>query len=166
MAQRLCGFVYLGLADLLNLTVLEHAVNSRRSTMNFIGHGTDLVEVERIREILSSHGHRFLQRLYTPGERAMAGEVPSARFLAGRFAAKEAILKALGTGWIRGISWTDIDVGRLPSGKPTVLLSGGCRKLAQELGIVRLEVSITHTSEHAAATAIAMGAPTNDRDED
>jgi holo-[acyl-carrier protein] synthase len=125
--------------------------------MHYIGHGTDLVEVERIREILGRHGHRFLQRLYTPGERVMAGDAPSVRFLAGRFAAKEAILKALGTGWIRGLSWTDIDVGRLPSGKPMVVLSGGCRKLAQELGIARLEVSITHTSEHAAATAIAIG---------
>jgi holo-[acyl-carrier protein] synthase len=130
--------------------------------MHFIGHGTDLVEVERIREILEKQGHRFLQRLYTPGERVMAGEVPSVRFLAGRFAAKEAILKALGTGWVPGVSWTDIDVGRLPSGKPTVLLSGGCRQRAQELGVIRLEVSITHTSEHAAATAIAIGVPTND----
>ena len=129
--------------------------------MHFIGHGTDLVDVERIREILGRQGHRFLQRLYTPGERAMAGEAPSVRFLAGRFAAKEAILKALGTGWIAGLSWTDIDVGRLPSGKPTVLLSGGCRKLAEDLGVVQLDVSITHTSEHAAATAIAIGAPTN-----
>jgi holo-[acyl-carrier protein] synthase len=125
--------------------------------MQYIGHGTDLVEVERIREILRRHGHRFLQRLYTPGERVMAGDTPSVRFLAGRFAAKEAILKALGTGWIQGLSWTDIDVGRLPSGKPMVVLSGGCRQVAHELGIVRLEVSITHTSEHAAATAIAIG---------
>jgi holo-[acyl-carrier protein] synthase len=134
--------------------------------MHFIGHGTDLVEVERIRAILGRQGHRFLQRLYTPGERVMAGEAPSVRFLAGRFAAKEAILKALGTGWIAGLSWTDIDVGRLPSGKPTVLLSGGCRKLAEDLGIMRLEVSITHTSEHAAATAIAIGAPANNLPEE
>ena len=126
--------------------------------MHFIGHGTDLVEVARIRDILTRQGHRFLQRLYTPGERVMAGEDPSVRFLAGRFAAKEAVLKALGTGWIAGLAWTDIDVARLPSGKPTILLSGGCRKLADELGVVCLDVSITHTSEHAAATAIALGA--------
>jgi holo-[acyl-carrier protein] synthase len=119
------------------------------------------VEVARIREILGQSGQRFLQRLYTPGEREMAGDIPSARFLAGRFAAKEAILKALGTGWIRGLSWTDIDVGRLPSGKPIVLLSGGCGKLAETLGVVRLDVSISHTAEHAAATAIAFGDPGN-----
>ena len=127
--------------------------------MHFIAHGTDLVEVERIRDILGKQGHRFLQRLYTPGEQALAGEDPSVRFLAGRFAAKEAVLKALGTGWIRGLSWTDIDVGRLPSGKPTVELSGGCRKLAEDLGIVRLDVSISHTAKHASATAIAVGDP-------
>jgi holo-[acyl-carrier protein] synthase len=134
--------------------------------MHFIGHGTDLVEVERIQEILGKQGHRFLERLYTPGERVMAGEAPSVRFLAGRFAAKEAVLKALGTGWIRGLAWTDIDVGRLPSGKPTVLLSGGCRRVAEELGIVRLDVSITHTAEHAAATAIALGTPAKLADEE
>jgi holo-[acyl-carrier protein] synthase len=129
--------------------------------MHFIGHGTDIVEVERIREMLGRQGDRFLERLYTAGERGLAGEAPSVRFLAGRFAAKEAILKALGTGWIRGLAWTDMDVGRLPSGKPSVLLSGGCRKVADELGIVRLDLSISHTAEHASATAIALGQSAN-----
>jgi holo-[acyl-carrier protein] synthase len=126
--------------------------------MRLIGHGIDLVQVERIRDALDRHGERFLRRIYTPGEQAQAGDGPlRVQFLAGRFAAKEAVMKALGTGWARGVAWTDIEVRRLPSGKPELALTGRCAELAAGLGVARWEVSITHTDGHAAASALAEG---------
>ncbi|HET8625154.1 MAG TPA: holo-ACP synthase, partial [Gemmatimonadales bacterium] len=85
--------------------------------MRLIGHGIDLVEVQRIRAAIDRHGDRFLRRIYTAGEQTQAGDGPlRVQFFAGRFAAKEAVMKALGTGWARGVAWTDIDVRRLASG--------------------------------------------------
>ncbi|HET8624298.1 MAG TPA: holo-ACP synthase, partial [Gemmatimonadales bacterium] len=78
-------------------------------------------------------------------------------FFAGRFAAKEAVMKALGTGWARGVAWTDIDVRRLASGKPELSLSGRCLEIAGGLGVDRWEISITHTGGHAAASVVAFG---------
>ncbi len=125
--------------------------------MRIIGHGIDLVEIDRIRAALERHGDRFTKRLFTAGEQAQAGTGPlRVQFLAGRFAAKEAVMKALGTGWARGISWADIDVHRLPSGKPEILLSGKCRDIADGLGVGGWEVSITHTDTHAAASVVAV----------
>ena len=125
--------------------------------MRLIGHGIDMVEVERIRDAIERHGERFLRRIYTAGEQAQAGEGPlRVQFFAGRFAAKEAVMKALGTGWARGVAWTDIDVRRLPSGKPELALSGKCREIADGLGIYDWELSITHTGNHAAASAVAV----------
>ena len=126
--------------------------------MRLIGHGIDLVEVERIRDAIERHGDRFLRRIYTPGEQAQAGDGPlRIQFLAGRFAAKEAVMKALGTGWARGVAWTDLDVRRLPSGRPEVALSGKCQAIAADLGVAQWEMSITHTAGHAAASALATG---------
>ena len=126
--------------------------------MRVIGHGIDLVEVDRIREAVERHGERFLRRIYTAGEQTQAGTGPlRIQFLAGRFAAKEAVMKALGTGWAQGIAWTDIDVRRLPSGKPELLLTGRCADIAAELGVSAWELSITHTNGHAAASAVATG---------
>ncbi|MGH7630265.1 MAG: holo-ACP synthase [Gemmatimonadales bacterium] len=126
--------------------------------MRLIGHGIDLVEVERIRDAVERHGERFLRRIYTTGEQAQAGDGPlRVQFLAGRFAAKEAVMKALGTGWARGVAWTDIDVRRLPSGKPEITLTGKCREIAAGLGVARWELSITHTGSHASASALAAG---------
>ena len=126
--------------------------------MRLIGHGIDLVEVERIRDAVERHGERFLRRIYTAGEQEQAGNGPlRVQFLAGRFAAKEAVMKALGTGWARGVAWTDIDVRRLPSGKPELTLTGKCAVIAAELGVAAWELSITHTGGHAAASAVATG---------
>ena len=126
--------------------------------MHLVGHGIDLVEIDRIRGALERHGDRFVKRLYTEGEQRQAGDGPlRVQFLAGRFAAKEAVMKALGTGWARGVSWTDIDVRRLPSGKPEVELRGKCREIAAGLGITAWDVTISHTAGHAAASAIAVG---------
>ncbi len=131
------------------------------SAMNVIGHGIDLVEIDRIRSALDRHGDRFAKRLFTEGEQSQAGTGPlRVQFLAGRFAAKEAVMKALGTGWARGVSWTDIDVRRLPSGKPEIVLKGKCKEIADGLGVGQWEISITHTEGHAAASVVAVAALT------
>ncbi len=131
------------------------------SPMHVIGHGIDLVEIDRIRSALERHGDRFAKRLFTEGEQTQAGTGPlRVQFFAGRFAAKEAVMKALGTGWARGVSWTDIEVRRLPSGKPELLLKGKCKEIADGLGVGQWEISITHTAGHAAASVVAVAALT------
>ncbi len=128
--------------------------------MPILGHGIDIVETARIRQLVESHGQRFLDRCFTPGELAYCNR-NTKRFyehLAGRFAAKEAVLKVLGTGWRGGIQWTDIEILREPSGQPKVLLSGECRRIAERLGICRWHVSISHIETHATASAIGLAA--------
>lgn len=126
--------------------------------MNIIGHGIDLVVIERIADMLNKHEQRFLDRCFTPEEQAYANssEKRKTEILAARFAAKEAVLKAIGTGWRDGIAWTDIDVTRDPSGKPGIILSGEAKKYADNLGITFWLLSLTHTDEHAMASAIAL----------
>jgi holo-[acyl-carrier protein] synthase len=126
--------------------------------MRSLAHGIDLVEVSRIREMLDRHPDRFLERVFTKGEAAYAqGHQRYAEHLAARFAAKEAVLKALGTGWSGGVAWTDIEVCREPTGKPTIRLAGHASKLASDQGITSWLISITHTSELAMASVIALG---------
>ena len=123
--------------------------------------GIDLVEVERIRAALEHPriGLRFRERVYTQREIAYCEKRQRGRFqsYAGRFAAKEAVMKALGTGWARGVAWTEIDVRRLASGKPELTLTGRCADIAAGLGVTAWELSITHTGGHAAASAVATG---------
>ena len=127
--------------------------------MNAIAHGVDLVECARLAEAIERHGERFLRRVFTDGERAYCrGRKREIEHLAGRFAAKEAVLKVLGTGWRNGISWTDIEVVNLPSGQPRVQLAGRCRQLADELGLSAIVISISHTASHAIASAIGSAA--------
>ena len=127
--------------------------------MHIVGHGIDLVEVSRIAELLERHGERFLERCFTAAERGYSDASVKRReeHLAARFAAKEAVLKALGTGWRDGIAWTDIEVVRRPSGQPLVQLSGEAQKVATALGAVEWHVSLSHTQTHAIASVIAMG---------
>lgn len=126
--------------------------------MQILGHGLDLVEVPRIARLLQEHGQRFQQRCFTSQELAYcADQKRLAEHLAGRFAAKEAILKALGTGLSGGIQWTDIEILRAPSGQPVVTLHGQARQLAEQRGIRNILLSITHTRDLAAASAIALG---------
>src|SRR3982751_182540 len=100
--------------------------------MRIVGHGIDLVEVSRIAEMLERHGERFLSRVFTPGEALHSeGRRGRAEHLAGRFAAKEAVLKALGTGWAEGVAWTDIEVCAEPSGAPRLSLTGRAAELAR-----------------------------------
>ncbi|MFZ4575840.1 MAG: holo-ACP synthase [Phycisphaerales bacterium] len=120
-----------------------------------IGHGIDIIEIDRIREMLERHGDRFVHRVYTPNEAGYCREYadPTARFAA-RFAAKEAALKVLGTGWRDGIAWTDVEVRNLPSGAPTLVLSGKAAEIAVGLGITKWHISLSHSKQLATASVI------------
>lgn len=125
--------------------------------MTVISHGIDLVDCTRIEQMVARHGQRFLQRVFTSAEiqYANCGRNRIER-LAGRFAAKEAVLKLIGTGWAAGTSWTEIEVLNDPSGRPIVRLSGMVQKIAARMGISEVQISITHTANLAIASAIAI----------
>ena len=125
--------------------------------MEIVAHGIDLVDCPRIEEMVKQHGERFVNRIFTAAEQAYA-EANKDRIekLAGRFAAKEAILKLMGTGWRGKIAWTDIEVVNNPAGQPEVTLDGEVKKLAEKLGIKHISVSITHTANFAIASAVAL----------
>src|SRR4051812_28242772 len=131
------------------------------SCMSIVGHGIDIVETARIRESVQEHGQRFLDRVYTHAELTYCSRSKKRYFehLAGRFAAKEAVLKVLGTGWRGGIAWTDIEVLPEPSGQPKVKLSGECLRIAESLGIVRWIVSTSNIKTHETASAIGESSP-------
>jgi holo-[acyl-carrier protein] synthase len=120
-----------------------------------LGTGVDLAEVPRIRAAIERHGPRFIERIYTPLEIAYV-ERKANRFerYAARFAAKEAAMKAIGTGWKRGVSWRDFEVANLPSGRPTLRLHGLAAQVAQQLGVRQISLSLTHTAELAMAHVI------------
>ena len=124
-----------------------------------VGTGVDLAEVRRIRDSVERFGARFIDRVFTPGEIAYV-ERKANRFerYAARFAAKEAGMKAIGTGWKRGVRWQDFEVANLPSGKPTLRLHGEAAKIAREMGVKSISLSITHTSEYGMAHVILEGA--------
>ena len=111
-----------------------------------VGTGVDLAEVTRIRASIERYGARFVERIYTPGEIAYV-ERKANRFerYAARFAAKEAGMKAIGTGWRIGVRWQDFEVANLPTGKPTLLLHGVAAQVALRLGVKNISLSITHT---------------------
>lgn len=124
--------------------------------MPIVGHGIDLVEVARIERMLTDHPEQFLDRCFTTGEQSIAADAPrKAEHIAGRFAAKEAVLKALGTGWRHGIAWTEIEVLRDDAGKPILKLSGHAARFAEAIRAVRWSISISHIQTHAIASAIA-----------
>ena len=129
--------------------------------MSIIGHGVDLVEIDRIERMRVDHGPTFLDRCFTAGEQAYAESAPRVRAerYAARFAAKEAILKAFGTGLREGIAWTDMDVVRNDLGAPSIILSGEAAEFAATLGITSWMISISHTAELAMASVIAVGTP-------
>ena len=130
---------------------------SESTDTKLIGHGIEIVETTRIRERLERSGEQFEMEYFTAIERnAPPLGAKRIEYLAGRFAAKEAILKALGIGNNPNISKLDIEIQRLPSGKPSVVLRGKCQEIAEELGIKQWLLSISHTSSYAAASAIAL----------
>lgn len=127
--------------------------------MSIIGHGIDLVEIERIERMRIDHGSTFLDRCFTEGEQAYAESAPRVRAerYAARFAAKEAVLKAFGTGLREGIAWTDMDIVRNDLGAPSIVLTGEAAEFATSLGITAWRISISHTAELAMASVIAIG---------
>ena len=120
-----------------------------------VGTGVDLAEVPRIRASIERYGEKFIRRIYTPAEIAYV-ERKANKFerYAARFAAKEAGMKAIGTGWRRGVTWQDFEVANLAGGKPTLLLHGVAAKFAEKLGVKNISLSITHTAELGMAHVI------------
>jgi len=120
-----------------------------------VGLGVDITEVDRIQAAIARRGAAFLKRIYTPSEIAYCEKHRNrAERFAGRFAAKEAAMKALGTGWTRGVRWVDIEVIRERSGKPTLKLFGASREIANGLGVIRIALTITHSGNTALAQVI------------
>jgi holo-[acyl-carrier protein] synthase len=120
-----------------------------------VGLGVDIAEIDRIEAAIARHGQHFLGRIYTPNEIAYC-ERYRARFerYAGRFAAKEATMKALGTGWRQGVRWVDIEVVRQRGSRPTILLHGAAKEHAAHLGVKNISLSITHSGNIAFAQVI------------
>ncbi|MBI5085238.1 MAG: holo-[acyl-carrier-protein] synthase [Acidobacteria bacterium] len=123
-----------------------------------LGTGIDLAEVPRIRAAIERYGARFIQRIYTPAEIAYVERKANKyeRFAA-RFAAKEAGMKAIGTGWRMGVRWQDFEVTNLRSGRPTLTLHGVAKKVADYYGVTAIHLSLTHTEQYGQAFVILEG---------
>jgi len=123
-----------------------------------VGTGIDIAEVPRIRVAIERHGQRFLKRIFTDGEiQYCESKANRVERYAARFAAKEAGMKAIGTGWNHGVRWRDIEVARQPGGRPTLLLHGKAAEFANRLGATNIALSLTHTAEQAMAQVILEG---------
>ncbi|MCA9235805.1 MAG: holo-ACP synthase [Planctomycetales bacterium] len=128
-----------------------------------VGIGTDIIECLRIAQMIERHGEMFIRRVYTEAEIDYCSTKKAAtQHYAGRWAAKEAVLKALGTGWVRGIGWRDVEVRHRPGGGPAAVLHGGARDVAERAGIGQVHLSISHCRSHAVAYAIAEGVASSD----
>jgi holo-[acyl-carrier protein] synthase len=120
-----------------------------------VGTGIDIAEVPRIARAIERFGDRFVQRIFTAGEiRYCDSKANRMERYAARFAAKEAAMKALGTGWNRGVRWRDCEVTRLPGGRPTISFHGVAAEFAARLGVKNAALSISHTAEQAFAQVI------------
>ncbi len=120
-----------------------------------VGTGIDIAEVPRIREAIERHGQRFLNRIFTEGEiQYCESKANRVERYAARFAAKEAGMKAIGTGWNHGVRWRDIEVARKPGGRPSLVLHGKAAEFAAKLGTTNIALSLTHTAEQAMAQVI------------
>ena len=120
-----------------------------------VGTGIDIAEVPRIRQSIERFGDRFLQRIYTAREiRYCDSKANRVERYAARFAAKEAAMKALGTGWSHGVRWRDCEVLRLPGGRPTIAFHGRAAEIAASLGVKNTALSLSHTTEQAIAQVI------------
>jgi len=120
-----------------------------------VGTGIDITEVQRIREAIERYGERFLKRVFTEGEiQYCESKANRVERYAARFAAKEAGMKAIGTGWNHGVRWRDIEVARKPGGRPTLMLHGKAAEFAAKLGATNIALSLTHTQEEAMAQVI------------
>jgi holo-[acyl-carrier protein] synthase len=120
-----------------------------------VGTGVDLAEVPRIKASVERFGERFVRRIFTPLEIAyVERKANKYERYAARFAAKEAGMKAIGTGWKRGVRWQDFEVSNLPSGKPTLRFHGVAGQIAAALGVRNVSLSLTHTAEYGMAHVI------------
>jgi holo-[acyl-carrier protein] synthase len=123
-----------------------------------VGTGIDIAEVPRIRKSIERFGDRFLNRIYSAGEiRYCDSKANRAERYAARFAAKEAAMKALGTGWSRGVRWRDCEVVRMPGGRPSIVFHGRAGEIAAKLGVTNASLSLTHTADQAMAQVILEG---------
>ena len=120
-----------------------------------VGSGIDLTEIGRIQQSIDRYGQRFLDRVFTAAEQAYClRKRNAAESLAARFAAKEAGAKALGTGISHGVTWREIEVVRLPTGRPTLRFHGRAARMAEHLGVARAALSLTHTRDAAMASVV------------
>lgn len=127
-------------------------------SLGIVGLGTDIIEVVRIGQMIEKHGETFLRRVYTENEIAYCNRRKEyLQHYAGRWAAKEAAMKALGTGWSRGVGWTDLEVAADASGAPVMHIHGGAEEMMGQIGIQRILISISHCRAYATATAVAIG---------
>jgi len=125
-----------------------------------LGIGTDIVEIDRVRDMIDRHGDNFLNRCFTADEIAYAAKHRDAAVrYAGRWAAKEAVVKALGTGFVKGITFHDIEILPLHTGAPRIELSGEAAAVAAGLGIQSVLITISHARNYATATAIGLAEP-------
>ncbi len=128
--------------------------------MEILGIGTDIIECPRIGKMIEQHGELFLRRIYSEREiRYCQSRKHAIEHFAGRWAAKESILKAMGTGRSHGIAWTNIEVRNGPNGRPQVMVCGVAREIARERGIGEILISISHCRTYATAYALALGRP-------
>ncbi|MBL8823314.1 MAG: holo-ACP synthase [Planctomycetia bacterium] len=127
--------------------------------MNIFGLGTDIIECSRIGKVIARHGDHFLQRIFTQHEIDYChGKARATEHFAGRWAAKEAIFKSLGTGWRGDLQWTDFEIRRDDLGKPVVHVAGTSKDFLMEHRISNILISLSHCREYATATAIALTA--------
>jgi len=123
-----------------------------------LGIGVDICNVDRLSELRRKYGPRFLDRVFTPVEQQRCGAGPGCdERYAARFAAKEAVMKALGTGWNRGLTFADIQVATEDSGRPVVTICGGARELADRLGVAHIHISLSHERDNAVAFVVLEG---------
>ena len=121
------------------------------------GLGTDIIEIVRVGEMLDKHGEQFLQRVYTDQEVAYCqARKAYLQHFAGRWAAKEAVMKSIGTGWSKGVGFKDIEVESMESGQPRLILHGEARETADHVGVGEILITISHCRAYATATAVAM----------
>ncbi|MFN7626034.1 MAG: holo-ACP synthase [Pirellula sp.] len=135
----------------------SHEFYRNMDSGRLLGIGTDIIGCDRIAQMLEKHGESFLQKVFTPREIEYCSARKSAhQHYAGRWAAKEAVLKVLGTGWAKGIQWTDVEVINEASGAPTLLLANRAAEIALAKGIRTVQISISHCKEYATAFAVGV----------
>ena len=133
-------------------------LNQQAVSGQVLGIGTDIAECKRVGQMIEKHGDAFLQRVYTPQEIDYCSlRKSSVQHYAGRWAAKEAVLKALGTGWAHGIKWTDVEVVNQQGGKPNIVLTDKALEISHSQGVREMLISISHCQDYATAYATALG---------